>query len=325
MKNKPLPEFRLDSFNLVTFIFRYWKLFGVTAVVAGVISVAVSLTITPMYLSTVTLYPSSNITAGAPGLFDGESTAIGFGDEEATEKVLQILGSDRITDFIIDRYNLMDHYGIEPDARYRYSQLAAKMDKYITYRKTRYMSVEINVLDTDPEIAAGMANDIAALIDTTFNEMLQEAGRKYLSVIESQYQKQESLVKAFEDSLLKSGIWKQAETGYDPASVRRSGVRSDLRNISPYSPEYLRLSASHELAIEDLGLLREKYTEAKMSAMEQLPYTLVINRARIAEKKAFPDRSSIVIISTLSAILFVMVVMIVLDGIKIPSAVQKPH
>lgn len=315
MKESRHPGFRLDSFNLINFIFSYWKLFLITGMAAAVISIAVSLTITPMYLSTVTLYPSSNITAGAPGLFDGESTAIGFGDEEATEKVLQILMSDRISDYITDKYNLMEHWGIEPDSRYRYSQLAAKMNKQISFRKTRYMSVEVNVLDIDPELAASMANDIAAMIDSTFNGMLQTAGRKYLSVIESQYNLQAKLVMAYEDSLLQGNLWRQVENGYNPSLARRESLRVPA-GASPYSPDYLRFSISHEMALEELGMLRKKYTEATMAATEQLPYTLVINSARVAERKAFPDRSAIVIISTLSALLFMLVVLIVIDGIR---------
>jgi len=316
MKENKLPEFRLDSFNLVTFIFKYWKLFLFTGVVTFVVSAAVSLTIKPMYRSTAIMYPSSNITTGVPGLFTGTTSAIGFGDEEATEKVLQILVSDRISDYIAGKYNLMDHYGIDPGSRYPHSQLASRMKKLISFQKTRFMSVEVSVLDRDPEIAASMANDISTMIDSTFIEMLQEAGEKYLSVIESQYYKQEKLVMSFEDSLLQSSIWTEAFTGYNPASERASGSVITLSNARPFSPQYIRFSASHQMAIEDLGMLRKKYTEAKMAATEKLPYTLMINRARTPEKKAFPDRSSIVILSTLSVLLFVMLVTIIIDGIK---------
>lgn len=323
MKDTKYPSFRLDSFNLITFLFKYWKLFLVTGVASFIISAVVSLTIKPMFLSTVTLYPSSNITSGAPRLFDVEASTIGFGDEEGTEKVLQILMSERISEYIADRYNLMEHYGIDPSSRYPNSQLAAKMEKHISYRKTRFMSVEVNVLDRDPEIAASMANDIAAMIDSTFNEMLQEAGEKYLSVIKSQYEKQGLLVMAYEDSLLQNGIWEESISGYNPSSVRYSGRSVSLNEASPFTPAYVRFSANHQMAIEDLGLLRKKYSEAMMAATEKLPYTLVINRAKVSEMKAFPDRSSIVIISTLAVLLFVLLVMIILDGIKIETAKQN--
>lgn len=323
MKEKKYPEFKLDSFNLVTFIFKYWKLFLVTGVVSFIVSAAVSFTIKPMYQSTATMYPSSNITTGVPGLFTGTTSAIGFGDEEATEKVLQILMSDRIRDYIAGKYNLMNHYRIDPESRYPRSQLESRMEKLITFRKTRFMSVEVNVLDRDPAIAASMANDIASMIDSTFIEMLQEAGEKYLSVIESQYHKQEELVISYEDSLMQSGLWTEAVTGFNPMSMRASGQRVTLSDATPFTPEYIRFSSSHQMAIEDLGMLRKKYTEAKMAATEKLPYTLIINNAKVPEMKAFPDRSSIVAISTFSVLIFVMLVTIVIDGIKMSPVEEE--
>jgi len=77
------------------------------------------------------------------------------------------------------------------------------------------------------------------------------------------------------------------------------------------------------MAIEDLGMLRKKYTEAKMAATEKLPYTLIINNAKVPEMKAFPDRSSIVAISTFSVLIFVMLVTIVIDGIKMSPVEEE--
>jgi capsular polysaccharide biosynthesis protein len=316
MNDKPVPVFRLDSFNLVSFVFRHWKLFLITAIVASVVSVIVSLTLTPLYRSTVTLYPASVLTTGTPQLFSEESVAIGFGDEEATEKILQILMSDSIRDYISKKYDLANHYGIDMDSKYPYSQLSARMNKNIVFRKTRFMSVEIDVLDSDPEIASHIANDIAALIDTSFNSMIKEAGKKYLDVIESQYIIQQGIVKAYEDSLSSGGLWREAVSGYNPVSARNSGVPLRSPGLRPFTPEYIRLSTGHDNSIEELSVLRKKLAEARMDANEDLPYTMVVNHARVAERKAFPDRSTIVILSVLSTLLFVFLVAMLVEGIK---------
>jgi hypothetical protein len=272
-----------------------------------------------MFRSAVTLFPSSGVTTGVPGLFEGESSIVNFGDEEATEKVLQILMSDRINDYLADKYKLVEHYGIDPNSRYLYTLLAAKMSKNINFRKTMYQSVEISVLDANPAIAANIANDIASMVDTIFNEMINEAGKKYYSVLQSQYQNQEKLVMALEDSLFKDNIWQQAITGFNPAINRLRGEPITRDVASPYSPVYLRFSSGHASAIEDLAQIRQKLTQTEMSALEKLPYTMVLNRARISEKKAFPNRSSIVIISTFSALISLFVIMVIVDGIRITA------
>lgn len=307
-------DFRVSSFDITGFIIRRWRLFLIVGVATFIISAGVSLLIKPMYLSTVTLYPSSNVTAGAPGLFDGEA-AVRFGDEGATEKVLQILMADTITDFIAMKYSLMEHYGINPDERYPSSKLNERMNKNISFRKTRFMSVEVNVLDRDPKLAADMANDIASLIDSTFNRLLQDAGNKLLDVVESQYRQQSSVVMAYEDSLLASVVEQSGDDRFIPLVMSGAGQGLNTGTRDLFTPRSLRFLLNYEMAIADQGLLRKRYIEARMAASEKLPYTLVINRAKVPEKKAFPDRSSIVILSTLSLLLLLLIITVSLEGL----------
>jgi len=306
MIEKQHPEFRLDSFSLVNLVLRYWKVLMITGILAFIISAIISLTITPLYRSNVTLFPASNISESAAVIFNSNASILSFGDEEATERVLQILQSDDIREYLVQKYELFDHYGIEPEERYSYTLLHGKMDKYISFRKTQFMSVDISVLDNDPEVAARMANDIAAFVDTIFNKLLQNAGVKYFEIISSQYNSQMDLVIAYEDSLLK--------LGNDHGIIN---VEEEFRagNIARFGPEFLRFSESHGQAVENLGIIQQKQTEAKLAARQDFPYTFVINEARVQEKKAFPRRSVITIISTALTLLFVIIVLIILDGL----------
>ncbi|HUS87470.1 MAG TPA: hypothetical protein VMW76_09535 [Bacteroidales bacterium] len=318
MKKNNYPEFRLDSFNLVNFLFRYWKIFLWTAIAAFIISASVSLTMKPLFRSTVTLYPASSITHPGSMLFTPGSNNLTFGDEEGTEKILQILQSDKIVDYLIEKYDLLNHYDIDPEAKYRYTMLVSKMNKYISFSKTRYMSVQLSVMDEDPVIAASMANDIATLIDSTFNKLISEAGYKQLEALGNQYNKQLRVIRSYEDSLmiitssdaLPSGI---ISSGLTP------GRETRIQRYSLQSPDLIRFSANHENAIEDLAAIRQKYTEASMAAEQDFPYTLVVNEARVSEKKAFPKRSIITIASTAATLLFVMFVLIFVEGLVFPE------
>jgi capsular polysaccharide biosynthesis protein len=44
----------------------------------------------------------------------------------------------------------------------------------ITFKRTEYMAVKISVLDKDPQLAADIANTIAALLDSVKNDMQKE-------------------------------------------------------------------------------------------------------------------------------------------------------
>jgi uncharacterized protein involved in exopolysaccharide biosynthesis len=48
-----------------------------------------------------------------------------------------------------------------------------------------------------------------------------------------------------------------------------------------------------------------------------MPYTLIVDRAIVAEKKAYPRRSIMVIVSTLSVLVLVALVLFVAEGVKV--------
>ncbi|MFO7755489.1 MAG: Wzz/FepE/Etk N-terminal domain-containing protein [Bacteroidales bacterium] len=318
MKDKAYPEFRLDSFSFVNFILRNWKVYFFTGLAAFIISAVVSLFITPKYESEVILYPSGNVGAGAAQLFGTGSQESTFGDEQAVERILQILQSDNIRERLVEKYSLFEHYDISGDARYRYTQLNRKMDRNIDFSKTRFMSVRLSIMDEDPKIAAAMANDIALMIDSTFNRLIKETGRKHLRVLEKQQQEQALLINMYEDSL---GM--MTET-YNRGGRQYAGSDSRVDNMADYGPAYVRLSESHEQAVEDMGMIRQKITEARIAAGSDFPYIMVVNEAQVAEKKSFPRRSVIVILSTISVLLFVFFVMLIAEGISLRRETVKP-
>jgi uncharacterized protein involved in exopolysaccharide biosynthesis len=307
MKPTQQVQFKTDSFSFLNLIIRYWKVLLIGGIGTFIISAAISLTITPLFRSTVVLYPTTNVVE-TQTLFgiQGDATPL-FGDESATEKVLQILRSDQIRDYLVSRYDLMNHYGIDRDTRYKYTLLAGKMAKYIVSRKTQYNSIEISVLDTDPVTAATMANDIAVQVDTVFNQIVQEAGKKALAAISNSYSEQYARVKELEDSLYMNGV---TATPTVNISLRAgSGNSSWATSFNKADPEFLRIMNMFESENENLSDIRSKLTEAKMLAEQDLPYIHIINKARVSEKKALPRRSYIVIASTFTALLLMIFVL----------------
>jgi uncharacterized protein involved in exopolysaccharide biosynthesis len=314
MKPIETVHFRTDSLNLINLIIRHWQAFLVTIIASALISCLFALTITPLFRSAVVLYPTTNVV-GSQSLFGIQTTStVLFGDETATEKVLQILRSDNIKNYLVTKYDLMKHYGISERARYKYTLLALKMNKYIVSRKTQYNSIEIDVLDSDPVIASTMANDIARQIDTVFNQIVKSAGRKSFKAINNSYNDQLRRVKSLEDSLRLVSP-KGSETIY-PGNLRAGMSYSSWGSASQhYSPEFLRLINMFESENENLSAIRSRLTEAKMLAEQNLPYTHIINEAKVSEKKALPRRSLIVLGSTLSAFLLMIFILGLSDSV----------
>jgi len=314
MKSTETVHFKPDSINLINLVIRYWKALLITAIAAVAISSIISLSITPLFRSGVVLYPTTNVVESKSLVgIQSRATAI-FGDETATEKVLQILGSDQIKNYLVRKYDLIKHYGIGEKTKYKYTLLATRMNKYIISRKTQYNSIEISVLDPDPDIASTMANDIARQVDTVFNQIVKEAGRKSLIAINNSYNEQLNRVRSLEDSL--KIIFPKGSSSLYPGNLK-AGMENSNWGIAAgqYSPEFLRLINMFESENKNLSDIRSRITEAKMLAEQDLPYTYIINTAQVSEKKALPKRSLIVIASTLSTLLLMTFILGLSDSV----------
>jgi uncharacterized protein involved in exopolysaccharide biosynthesis len=314
MKSTEIVHFKPDSFNLINLVIRYWKAILITAIAAMVISSIISLSMTPLFRSEVVFYPTTNVVESHSLLGPQNRATALFGDETATEKVLQILRSDEIKNYLVKKYDLIKHYGIGEKTKYKYTLLGTRMNKYIVSRKTQYNSVEISVLDPDPGIASTMANDIARQVDTVFNQIVKEAGRKSCIAINNSYNDQLKSVRSLEDSL-KIIALKGSSSGY-PGNLKAGMENSNWAVAAgQYSPDFLRLINMFESENKNLSDLRSRLTEAKMVADQDLPYVYIINAAQVSEKKALPKRSLIVIASTLSTLLLLIFILGLSDSV----------
>jgi len=125
------------------------------------------------------MFPASNASISRDLLsqnYSGRQNVHGFGEEEQAEQLLQILNSEPIRARIIQKYNLMEHYEIKPDEKYPLTRLYEEYKSNINFRLTEYMSVEVSVMDRDPEYAANIANDISNLVEKTFQFYLGVPG-----------------------------------------------------------------------------------------------------------------------------------------------------
>ena len=288
MKNEIRAEFRTDSVDLINFFIRHFRKFVIAGIIAAVVSAVISLMLKPLYESTVILYPSSNITEASTLLGEATSRSELFGDDDATEKLIQVISSEQVRDYLKVKYDLANHYNIKPGEKYPNTVLAEKMDRYLHCTKTSFGSVEIRVRDRDRELACAMANDMAARADTIFNSLQRSAASVMLDEISRSYGIQDRLVRQYEDTL----------TSLGGASA-------------------LRVYSTLETENEYLGLIRGRYIEALAMSRQTLPYTLVVDRAVVAEKKAWPRRSIIVLVSAVSVLLLLAIVLFVAEGLKL--------
>lgn len=335
MINKVKGSQEFESTSFLVFL-HYWRkpliIIPLFALLASVIFSGPTF-ITPKFKSTVILFPTStnSISKALLAVRSGEKQDVmQFGEDEQAEQLLQILNSNKIRDKIIDKYNLLDHYEIKPDAKYRITKLYRAYSNNISFRRTEYMAVKITVLDKNAQMAADIANDIASHLDSIKNAIQKERAIKAFKIVETEYFKQRAYMHYMEDSLTKLRILgvhdyeSQAEMinrqlAIELARGNKSGIKaleSKLDVLAKYGGPYVSIRDDLEFEKEQLSLVKAKYDEAKIDAVEVLPQKFVVDSAYKAEKKSYPVRWIIVFISVVSSFLLAVFVLAVFDSLS---------
>ncbi|MGM0474822.1 MAG: hypothetical protein ACQERV_11800, partial [Bacteroidota bacterium] len=215
---------------------------------------------------------------------------------------------------------LMEHYEIDSDSKYPMTELYDQYKSNINFRLTEFMSVEISVMDKDPELSAAIANDIADLVDTVYNDMKKERAREALRLVEREFRGAERNLEQLQDSLnqLSHNLSRRVslEDENDPTN---NLIRAVTENGALYI-SMLNLVRNESQIVAGLSL---RYKEARLEAEQDLPYKFVVERAFPPEKKAYPNKSLIVIVSTFGALLFALIVLIVIDSIRERVAMKQ--
>ena len=322
---------QFDSTNLLVFLLKWKKPLIIVSISAAIISAAISLIIPEKFESTYVFFPaySGSISKGIMTEDAGaKNDIVQFGEEEQAEQMLQILNSEWIRGNVVNKYGLYEHYELFEDIEYRDTKLVKMWEDNVSFKRTEFQSIEIRVLDTDAQMAADIANDVASLVDSAKNKMIHERAGQAFAVVEKEYFAMQVRMVLMDDTLKwlgEKGIAnaeKQAEmlsSEYYKAIGRNDSraskaLKDELDTLGKYGPFQDKLIDQREFELERLFLLRAKYEELKVDMNQNVSHKFTVNRAWPSEKKAYPIRWLIVVVSTMSAFIFGVLVIIGIEN-----------
>lgn len=326
---------KFDSGSILFFIYKWRIPLGVITLIAIVLSFVFSspMFITPKFRSAVIMYPSASSSISKALLTERSGQRydiLDFGQDSQTEHMLQILNSSRIRNRVVDRFNLMDHYGIEESHRYRQTRLQREYENNISFRRTEFMAVRISVLDKDPQMAADIANYIALLVDSVRNNMQKAIAVPGFHIVEQQYIQLQNEITVKQDSLSKLrelGIHEyesQSEMLNQQLAVEIArnnrpainALEAKLDILSKYGGAYVSLRDQLVNDNRQLSILKIRYEEARVDAEQQLPFKFVVEEAVKAEKKSYPIRWLIMVLSTIGALLAGVIAILLVENFR---------
>lgn len=326
-----------QSTNLVEFLYKWRKPLILLPLLAGIIAAVFSspMFITPKYQSTVIVFPSTTNSVSKallPQTGYADQDILEFGSEEEAEQLLQILNSDEIRDSIVAKYNLMEHYDIDSESPYKMTELRETFSDNVEFRRTEFMSVEISVLDEDPQTAADIANEISRLLDLVKTRIQRERAYIGLQIVQNAYNTikeeaktlemglKELRLKGVHDYESQAAVYSEqlataiVERGHNHSSTRELEYKLDT--LAKYGGRYVDMRDELELLKEEEIKIKTKLDQARVDYNQNLPATFKVNSAYPAEKKTYPIRSLIVLISMIGTFVSTLVLILVVSAYK---------
>lgn len=319
-----------NSLNVLFFIYKWRKQLIIIGISAALISSIVALVIRNKYKSTVVLFPTTTNSISKSLLNDSyvKEDILQFGEEEQAEQMLQILYSEGLRGRIIEKYNLMQHYEIDPADKLARTKLSDEFESNVSFKRTEFMSVKIDVLDWDPDTAALIANDIAALYDSTKLNIQRSRSEAALKIVEGEYFARLKEIKEITDSIKKineMGLFggnvsgnddSQNNTTQSPVGMAKGSPQEKLNIMAKYGSTLMELQNKTRLFQKQLVIIKTKYEQAKVDAEQILPQKFIVSNAYPAEKKSYPVRWLIVAVSTVSSLFLAIIAILLIENIK---------
>ncbi|MCO5260159.1 MAG: Wzz/FepE/Etk N-terminal domain-containing protein [Crocinitomicaceae bacterium] len=319
-------QFKQSQQNMLVFIWKNRKLIIGLSVLGFVVSLVISLLLTPIFRSTAIVFPTATSTVSFSEQRNAKASSMDFGESEQAEQMVQILQSASIRDKIVSEFDLYKHYEIKDNDPNKHYKLGKKFGDNFVFARTRYGSISIDVFDKDPEKAAAMANRIVDLIDTVKNEMIQQRTSEAYKIAQRKrdmLQMELNTISNQIDSLANIGVMNiDARAGLYQALVdaKNPGEKSEIKQKLQINEKdgalYDKLEHFRREKIAAYELFMAIYEQTESDAHTHLNHKFIVERAVVPDKKDKPKRLVVVLLGTLGTALFSVFALLVRDKIR---------
>ncbi|HKI89168.1 MAG TPA: Wzz/FepE/Etk N-terminal domain-containing protein [Draconibacterium sp.] len=290
-------------------------------VIVGIIAIVLSAVfsgptfIKPKFKSVARIYPTNIWT---------------LSNESETEQMLEIVNSNDIKLKMFDAFDLDKVYKISKDDSHYLTYMLAIYNDNVSASKTEYETVEIKVLDHDPQRASDMCDSIIHFYNLKVREMHRAKNYEMVEIskkgLNQKYHELDSIMVKLDTVHEDYGILDYKEQvpevtrGYMNALATGRGAATDTKKIKDLynslveeGTDELWLESRLNFIIGAIDSLTTQYELYLSEYQKNITYSHVVEYPFPADKKSYPVRWLIVAFSTVSAIFLALLVFLVLD------------
>lgn len=293
-----------------------WKFhFMVITVSAIVVSAVFSseFFIKPRYKSFAIIYPSNIIP---------------YSSETPSEQLLQLLESSDIRNAVVNKFNLAAHYDIDTTSKSGLFDLIAAYQSNVEVRRTQYNSIEIKVFDTDAQVACDMVVEIINALNLKARNLQREKTKEVLAIVSNQLLVKQKQVDSVNSILQELRVKYQLldyevqvkEVTKSYLKALSGGARKEslkdidalMRNLEEKGGEYYQMKETFDILLESYNTSKLDYDKVMSDLNKILTYSNIVSKPYPADKKSYPIRWVIVIVSVVSTNLLLLLILTIM-------------
>jgi len=266
----------------------------------------------PRFKSTAAVYPINTIP---------------HSDESETEQMLQIFGSEAIKESVLNTFELWKRWDDLAPGSPEYNHWSNELyQERVSIGPTRFESVEIVCQDEDPEVAKKMAEHIIDKFNEVARQMDRDIHLKYFEMKEFELSNLKVVIDSIQGRMqelrMEGGLFdfesqsERVTEGYlrmlnsGSSSAKLDEVKALMASLAKDGSE---LEVLQEM-VKDLNVyytnLTQEHIQAKAKAYSELDYASVVVEPQLSDKKSYPVRWIIVLLSMVMGALAALVFLI---------------
>ena len=284
---------------------RNWKTMALVAVVSAVIAVVASSPtfMPPRYLSRATVYPV-NLNS--------------YSIETRTDQLLQLLQSNSIRDSLIMQFDLATVYDVDTTVNGGYFALYNEFNDRVEINKTNFESVRIEIVDEDPVRARDLVNAMLKQVNLLARRLQREKSNELLVIAERSLVHAQAKLDSVETRLdtlrvrdglldyesqvreLTKGYMRMIQSGAPVSRIEE--VQGLMKDMEEKGGEFRQLMELSNFFRANYDRLLTEYERMVNDVTKELTYTNVVVYPEVSDKKVYPVRWLILLLTTVSAV-----------------------
>ena len=275
--------------------------------IAAVIALGVTYLLKPKYRSQAYIYPANMV----PFFLEQQNNAVSH-----TELLLQFFNSYDVRNDVLKKFDLARHYDLDTtDPKFK-NLYNLTYEENIKATQTKYESIELNVLDANPDTAQKIAQGIIDAVNKTisaqhvkkFNEFVN-VNRAYLLAhrksLDSLQQCMEVFTKKYH--LIDMGLQMRyvSQNYYKLMAEGKENpkITESMNEIAEHGPELFRLGNAFQEEARLYALVENDLSKSIRDFSRKLTYMIVASEPTKPDIKYWPKRGVITCIAGLSALI----------------------